>query len=61
MQGLISKFSFSVGTYSKSFKKIESSGYGEEKYGFLYIQDIDNIFSLENGLNEKKLDAPFII
>ena len=34
MQGLISKFSFSVSTYSKATQNILRSTYGIEKYGF---------------------------
>ena len=50
MQGLVSKFSISVGTYSESMKKIESSGYGKEQYGFYKINDISKVYDYETGI-----------
>ncbi len=53
IQALMSNFIFSVFRASKLVNELKK--YGEEKYGFLYIEDIKDIYSLENGLNEKKL------
>lgn len=56
LQGLVSKFSFSVGTYSKEMKKIESSGYGIEKYGFYKIADADKIYDYKDGIKPLKFE-----
>jgi len=53
IQSLMSNFIFSVFRASKFVKELKN--YGEEKYGFLYIENVKDIYSLENGLNEEKL------
>ena len=50
MQGLLSKFSFSVGTYSKEMRRIESLGYGKEEYGFYKINNAENVYDYKNGI-----------
>ena len=52
MQGLVSKFSFSIGTYSKNMKNIESSGFGEEKFGFYKINDVEKVYDYKNGIKQ---------
>lgn len=56
LQGLVSKFSFSVATYSKAFKNIESSGKGKEEYGFYKLNYIDDIYDYETGLKTLKFE-----
>lgn len=56
MQGLISKFSFSINTYSKSFNKIVTSGYGEEKYGFYKLNDVEKVYDYETGIVDLKFE-----
>jgi hypothetical protein len=60
MQGLISKFSFSIGTYSKAFKNIEGSGSGEDKYGFYKLNYFEDIYDYEAGIKNQELDNAFI-
>jgi len=60
MQGLISKFSFSIGTYSKAFKNIEGSGSGEDKYGFYKLNYFEDIYDYETGIKNQELDNAFI-
>lgn len=60
MQGLISKFSFSVSTYSKAFKAIEGKGSGEEKYGFYKLNYHDDIYEYETGIKNNELDSVII-
>ena len=50
MQGLISKFSFSVATYSKANLSLQSSGYGEEIYGFYKINDVEKVYDYNDGI-----------
>ena len=56
---LISNFVFSVFRISELVNNLKK--FGEEKYGFLYIHETEKIYSLENGLDEKKLNSPWII
>lgn len=60
MQGLISKFSFSVSTYSKEFKNIEGRGSGEDKYGFYKLNYAKEVYDYENGIINKELDTAII-
>ena len=50
MQALVSKFSFSVGSFSKAYKTIESSGFGKEQYGFYKINDVNKVYVYETGI-----------
>ncbi len=56
MQGLISKFSFSIGTYSRSFKTVASSGYGVEKHGFYKIIDTNKVYDYKTGIKSMKFE-----
>lgn len=56
MQGLISKFSFSVSTYSKEMKNIEGSGYGIEKYGFFKINEVEKVYDYKSGIKSMKFE-----
>jgi hypothetical protein len=57
MQGLISKFSFSVSIYSKVFENIQSLGSGEEKYGFYKLNYDDEVYDYETGIKNVELDS----
>jgi hypothetical protein len=50
IQGLIAKFSFSISIYSKFLRDIIISGNCEEKYGFLFLQNHDAVYSYEEGV-----------
>ncbi|HED05344.1 MAG TPA: hypothetical protein ENI61_01510 [Ignavibacteria bacterium] len=54
MQGLISKFSFSIGIYSKNFKFLSAWSCEEEKYGFYKLNDVDKFYDYCSGI--KKLE-----
>jgi CRISPR-associated endonuclease/helicase Cas3 len=60
MLGLISKFTISVGTYSKEFMAITGFGVGEEKYGFYKLNYHDEIYDYETGIIVKELDSAII-
>jgi len=60
MQGLVSKFSISVSTYSKEFKNIEGRGSGEEKYGFYKLNYSDEVYDFETGIKVKEIDSAII-
>lgn len=60
MQGLISKFSFSVSTYSKAFKNMEGRGSGEEKYGFYKLNYHKDVYDYEMGIKNIELDSAII-
>ena len=50
MQGLVSKFSISVSTFSKEMKNIESAGYGVVQYGFYKLFEPNKVYDYENGI-----------
>ena len=50
MQGLVSKFSFSISTYSKSTQEILKSTMGYEKYGFYKLENTDKIYDYNTGI-----------
>ena len=56
----MSKFTFSLFSHSKTVEKIKSLGFGEDKYGYLYLtpneKDLKRIYTLEGGLSEKELN-----
>ncbi len=60
MQGLISKFSISVSTYSKEFMAIEGRGSGEEKYGFYKLNYEEEVYDYNTGIKNKDLDSVII-
>jgi CRISPR-associated endonuclease/helicase Cas3 len=66
LQGIISKFTFSLMLYSKDYQSIRD-GFGEEKFGYMYFSHWDDVrtegkaYSYEYGLNSKAFnDANFI-
>ena len=57
--GIMSYFVFSVFAFGKDYEILKT--YGEEKYGFLYLENYSDIYSIENGINvEKFADSIFI-
>ncbi|WP_353720205.1 hypothetical protein [Dyadobacter sp. 676] len=56
----MSKFTFSLFSHSRTVDKIKALGFGEEKFGFLYLHardsDLERIYTLEGGLSEAELD-----
>ncbi|MDQ6477255.1 CRISPR-associated helicase Cas3' [Dyadobacter sp. LHD-138] len=60
LQSIMSKFTFSLFSHSKTVEKIKSLGFGEEKYGFLNLNardlDLNRIYTLEGGLSEVELN-----
>lgn len=54
IQGILSKFSFSIFTYSKDFIQMQELGVGEEKYGYYYLNHSDETYDYKNGINDKK-------
>ena len=56
LQGLLSKFSFSVGLYSGEFKKFIHSGNIEEKYGYYILHNVDEVYDYETGIKDINLD-----
>lgn len=52
MQGLVSKFSFSISTYSKSTQNILRSTFGIEEYGFYKLVDPNKVYDYETGIKE---------
>ncbi len=60
MQGLVSKFSISVSTYSKEFMAMEGRGSGEEKYGFYKLNYFDEVYDYRTGIKAKELDSAIL-
>lgn len=56
LQGLMSKFSFSLGVYSNDFKNISSFNIGEEKYGYYFLNHPESVYSYETGINTSEFD-----
>ena len=49
IQGIMSYYIFSIFSHGKDFELLRT--YGEEKYGFLYLDNYQDIYSLDNGIN----------
>jgi CRISPR-associated endonuclease/helicase Cas3 len=60
MQSLVTKFSFSVSTYSKIFKNITLRGSGEEKYGFYKLNYHEDVYDYKMGIKNTELDSAII-
>jgi len=60
MQGLMSKYSISINTFSKEFKRIQGLGSGEEKYGFYKLNYAEEVYSYETGVKNVYLDSAII-
>lgn len=60
MQGLMSKFTISVGTYSSEFKNAIDLGAVEERYGFYYLHYIEDVYNYEQGFKPCNVDAAII-
>lgn len=53
IQGLISNYTFSIFKGGNDYSLLRT--YGEEKYGFLYLENYDEVYSFEDGINTKVL------
>jgi CRISPR-associated endonuclease/helicase Cas3 len=51
MQAILSKFSFSIFTYSKDFMKMAAHGVGEEKYGYYFLHHVEDGYDYQSGIN----------
>lgn len=51
LQGLMSNFVFSIFPTGEDARNLISSGYGRMVYGFLYLENYNEIYSFENGIN----------
>ena len=60
MQGLVSKFSFSINTYSKTFLNIKENGSGFEQYGFYKLVHNKEVYDYKTGIKNKELDSAII-
>ncbi|MCK5520799.1 MAG: CRISPR-associated helicase Cas3' [Candidatus Marinimicrobia bacterium] len=49
LQGLMSKYTVSISTYSKTAQNMKNSGHGEEKYGYYYLNNVEDIYDYETG------------
>lgn len=59
LQGLISNFVFSIFPTGSDYEILRT--FGEEKYGFLYLENYTDVYSFENGINTNILkDSNFI-
>lgn len=56
MQGLISKFSFSIGIYSKDFKQISTAGFGKDKYGFYKLTNTESVYDYRTGIKSLEFE-----
>lgn len=59
MQSILSIFTFSIFPNGKDYELLKT--YGEEKYGFLYLESFSSIYSLENGVNTDELSTSMFI
>lgn len=50
IQGLLAKFSFSISIYSKMLADLISSGNCEQKYGFIFLNNYNSVYSYEEGI-----------
>lgn len=59
LQGLMSSFIFSVFPNSNDYLTLKT--YGEEKCGFLYLENYKDIYSFQDGINTEKLKDSYFI
>lgn len=52
LQGIISKFSISIGLFSNQLQKLISSGNVEEKYGFFKVYNVEEVYDYTTGFKE---------
>lgn len=52
LQSVLSAFTFSVFPNGKDYEALKT--YGEEKYGFLYLENFSEVYSFENGIKAEK-------
>ena len=57
--GIMSHYVFSIFPHGKDFELLRT--YGEEKYGFLYLENFQDIYSLDNGINTDVLSNSMFI
>lgn len=60
LQGLISKFSISVSTFSTEFKNAVTLGAVEERFGFYYLHQVDDVYSYKQGFKACNVDTAII-
>lgn len=53
LERLMSNFVFSIFPMGRDYSSLLT--YGEEKLGFLYLENFNNVYSLENGINTREL------
>ena len=61
LQGLMSKFSFSIGLFSKEMNNIINSGHCEQKYGFYKLHNVDEVYDYETGIKDLKFEDIFFL
>ena len=59
IQGIMSYYIFSIFPRGKDFELLHT--YGEEKYGFLYLENFQDVYSLDNGINTDVLSNSMFI
>lgn len=57
--GIMSYYIFSIFSHGKDFDLLRT--YGEEKYGFLYLENFQEIYSFDNGINTEVLSNSIFI
>ena len=57
--GIMSYYIFSIFSHGKDFELLRT--YGEEKYGFLYLENFRELYSLDNGINTDVLSNSMFI
>jgi CRISPR-associated endonuclease/helicase Cas3 len=61
IQGIMSKFIFSMYTYSKDIERLKQHGYVEEKYGFLYLHHHRKIYDYKFGIDDNKFEETIFL
>ena len=57
--GIMSYYIFSIFSHGKDLELLRT--YGEEKYGFLYLENFREVYSLDNGINTDVLSNSMFI
>ena len=57
--GIMSYYIFSIFSHGRDFDLLRT--YGEEKYGFLYLENFQEIYSFDNGINTEVLSNSIFI
>ncbi|MDQ3019790.1 MAG: CRISPR-associated helicase Cas3' [Bacteroidota bacterium] len=61
IQGIMSKFIFSIFSYSSTLRELKENSNFEEKYGYIYLKDFENVYDYNDGIKDSELKYSIFI